>query len=327
MVPAMKIGTLVLRNNIFLAPMAGVTNLNYRILAREFGCGLAFTEMVSANGLVRRTPKTSGYLDSALPDRPLGVQVFGADPESMAEAARIVTGRGADLVDINMGCPVRKVVKTGAGSALMGNPRRVKDILSKVRKATVLPLTVKIRAGRRPGEISAPEIGRIAEDEGVQALIIHPRTADQGFSGSADWKIIQDVKGCLKIPVIGNGDIRTAADAMRMMTETGCDGVMVGRASLGNPWIFRDILSLMQTGKRQGGPTLMERGDIIRRHLNMEMAYIGDVQGLRNFRKHLLWYTRGMKGGAPLRQLLGQIQEKEALFAILDDFFSGQTGV
>ncbi len=319
-----KIGQLSLKNNMLLAPMAGITNLNFRILAREFGCALAFTEMVSSNGLIRQTPKTYSYLDTLPTDRPLGVQIFGADPAVMAEAARLAGEKGTDLIDINMGCPVKKVIKTGAGAALMRSPEKAKAIIAAVRKATALPLTVKIRAGWRRTEICAVEIARLAEDEGADAVIVHPRTADQGFSGHSDWEIIRKVKECLKIPVIGNGDIRCAADALRMMAETGCDGVMIGRASLGNPWIFGDILHLMQTGEKGEGSSLQDREAMIRRHLEMEMAHIGDVPGLRNFRKHLLWYTKGLTGGASFRQILGQIHGKEALLDVVDAYFVAQ---
>ncbi len=190
----MRIGNLTLRNNVFLAPMAGITNMPFRVLVREFGCALAFTEMISANGLVRKTQKSYRYLDSSPEDKPLGIQIFGSDPDVLVEAAQIVAALGADLVDINMGCPVKKVIKTGAGAALMRAPEKVCMILKSLRKATELPLTVKIRAGWRRGDMKALEIARIAEDCGVNAVIIHPRTADQGFSGSADWRIIEEVK-------------------------------------------------------------------------------------------------------------------------------------
>ena len=318
-----KIGALSLNHPVMLAPMAGITNLNYRTLVREFGCELAFTEMVSSNGLVRLAAKTYGYLDSSPSDRPLGVQIFGADPAVMAEAARIVGAKGADLIDINMGCSVKKVVKTGAGAALMRSPDRVQAVVGAVRRATDLPLTIKIRAGWRRSEISAPDIAHIAEEEGADAVIVHPRTADQGFSGQSDWSVIRDVKKRLKIPVIGNGDIRGRDDAGRMVKETGCDGIMVGRASLGNPWIFRDIIRSMG-GRCADGPSLEEREVMIRRHLAMEMAYIGDIPGLRNFRKHLLWYTKGLKGSTLLRQMLGRIHGKEALMEMIHDYFHAQ---
>ncbi len=306
---------------MFLAPLAGITNLNFRLIAREFGCGLAFTEMVSSNGLTREAEKTFTYLDSSPADRPLGVQIFGADPAIMVEAARIVNDKGADLIDINMGCPVKKVVKTGAGAALLRTPDRAREIIRAVRRVTQLPLTVKIRAGWRRGEICAQEIGRIAEEEGVDAVIVHPRTADQGFSGHSDWRVIREVKESLKIPVVGNGDIRTPEDAVRMIAETGCDAVMVGRASLGNPWIFKHIITALQGGAACAGPSIEEREEMIWRHLEMEMAYIGSAQGLRNFRKHLLWYTKGIKGGASLRQALGQIHNRDALLKVVSDYF------
>ena len=309
---------------MFLAPLAGITNLNFRLIAREFGCGLAFTEMVSSNGLTREAEKTYTYLDSSPADRPLGVQIFGADPAVMAEAARIVDDKGADLIDINMGCPVKKVVKTGAGAALLRTPDRAREIIRAVRKVTRLPLTVKLRAGWRQGEHCATEIGRIAEEEGADAVIIHPRTADQGFSGHSDWRVIREVKESLKIPVIGNGDIRGPEDALRMIDETGCDAVMVGRASLGNPWIFKHITTALQGGAAGAGPSIEEREGMIRRHLEMEMAYIGSAQGLRNFRKHLLWYTKGLKGGSCLRQKLGQIHNRDALLKVVGDYFSVQ---
>jgi nifR3 family TIM-barrel protein len=321
---AIKLGKLTLSNPVFLAPMAGITNLNYRTLAREFGCALAFTEMVSSNGVVRKMSKTLNYLDSSPLDRPLGVQIFGSDPDTMAEAVRIVSEKGCDLIDINMGCPVKKVIKTGAGAALLCHPEKVQAILSAVRKATDLPLTVKIRSGLRHGQICAPEIARIAEEEGVDVLIVHPRTADQGFGGHSDWEVIQEVKRRLKIPVIGNGDIRSPEDALRMMKETRCDGVMVGRASLGNPWIFRDILSLMLANAKQAGPSVIEREAMIRRHLDMELTYIGETQGLRTFRKHLLWYTKGLKGSASLRQKLGETHEKGALLDAVGRYFATQ---
>ena len=317
-----KIGLLEISHPVFLAPLAGITNLNFRLIAREFGCGLVFTEMVSSNGLTREAEKTFTYLDSSSADRPLGVQIFGADPAVMAEAARIVDDKGADLIDINMGCPVKKVVKTGAGAALLRTPDRAREIIRAVRRVTHLPLTVKIRAGWRREEICATEIGCIAEEEGADAVIVHPRTADQGFSGHSDWRVIREVKESLKIPVIGNGDIRGPEDALRMIDETGCDAVMVGRASLGNPWIFKHITTALQGGAACAGPSIEEREGMIRRHLEMEMAYIGSAQGLRNFRKHLLWYTKGLKDGSCLRQKLGQIHNRDALLKVVGDYFS-----
>jgi nifR3 family TIM-barrel protein len=316
----MKIGNLILKNNVFLAPMAGITNMPFRVLMREFGCALAFTEMISANGLVRKTQKSYRYLDSSPKDKPLGIQIFGSDPDVLAEASRIVATLGADLLDINMGCPVKKVIKTGAGAALMREPEKVCLILKSLRKATELPLTVKIRAGWRHGDIKAFEIVRIAEDCGVNAVVIHPRTADQGFSGSADWRIIEEVKKSVRIPVIGSGDIRNPQDATRMIQSTGCDGIMVGRGALGNPWIFRNIIARCNNMKDSDHPSPEEREKIIRYHMDMEIDYSGDVLGARNFRKHLLWYTKGLRGGSLLRGIIGSMSDKAAILKIIHHF-------
>jgi tRNA-dihydrouridine synthase B len=315
-----KIGDLSLKNNVFLAPMAGVSNLPFRIVARGFGCGLAFTEMVSANGLVRGMEKSRRYLDSSEQDRPLGVQIFGREPDVLADAARIVTAAGADLIDINLGCPVKNVGRAGAGAALMKDPRRVEEIVKAVRKATSLPLTVKMRSGWNSRAVNALEIARIAEDCGSDAVIMHPRTAEQGFGGTADWRGIASLKELLRIPVVGSGDIRCSDDALRMLETTGCDAVMVGRGSLGNPWIFGAIISSLQ-GEPFFPPALTEREALIREHLKMETAYTGEGHGSRNFRKHLLWYTKGLRNGARFRQIVGAFNGQEAMLEELRRFF------
>lgn len=316
----MKIGSLSLKNNVFLAPMAGITDLSFRLLNREYGVGLAFTEMVSAVGLTRGTGKTRHYLDSSLDDRPLGVQIFGADAAVLAEAAKYITDQGFDLLDINMGCPVKKVVKTGAGAALLRDTGKIDAILKSVRKATHLPLTVKIRSGWRPREINCIDVACIAEDCGADAVILHPRTADQGFSGVSEWKHIENVKNHVKIPVIGNGDIRTAADAMRMQISTTCDGIMVGRGCLGNPWIFKDIVSSYRGRSDFSPPTPAEREKVIRDHLAMVVGAMGESAGVRYFRKHLLWYTKGLRGGAKFRQRAGLAKDRAGVFDALHDF-------
>ena len=365
----MKIDKLDFDVPVFLAPMAGITNLPFRTIVRRCGCQLAFTEMVSVNGLVRGAERTCRYLDGASEDRPLGVQIFGAEAEIMAAGARIATDRGADLIDINMGCPVKKVVRAGAGSALLKDPAKVGRIVSAVRRATSLPLTVKIRAGWRRSVVNAIEIARIAEAEGADAVIVHPRTADQGFSGRADWSIIRAVKDALGIPVIGNGDIRRAADVGRMMTATACDGVMIGRAALGNPWIFQEIINgwpvLSQQGslgearvdvarmvsasisEDAGDPTVnsatresllvleqsdvavnrrlpvsfIERERVIREHLDLERRYTVPKIGVQNFRKHILWYTKGLPGSASFRQRLCELKDVETLLVALGIYF------
>jgi tRNA-dihydrouridine synthase B len=316
----MKVGRLHLKSNVMLAPMAGITDLPFRRTMRAFGCGLAFTEMVSANGLLRGMGKTCRYLDSSPDDRPLGVQLFGADPAALAEAAGIAAEKGADLLDINMGCPVKKVVKTGSGAALMRDPQRVAAILGAVRGAVDVPVTIKIRAGWNHREINACDIGHIAEDCGVDAITIHPRTVEQGFGGASDWGLIAMLKAQLGIPVIGSGDVRRPEDAERMFRETGCDGVMVGRGCLGNPWIIRNILSGM-SGEAASTPSLAEREATIQSHLALAVDYYGEKVGTRDFRKHLLWYTKGLRGGAQFRQAAGRITDRMAAGEALKEYF------
>lgn len=317
----MQLGNLSLKNNVFLAPMAGITDLPFRTLLRDFGCALAFTEMISVAGLVRESAKSLQYLQSSTMDKPLAVQLFGADPALLAEGAIIAAYHGADAVDINMGCSVKKVVRTGAGAALLKDPQQVARIIKAVRKAVGLPLTVKIRSGWRRGEINAVEIARIAEDCGADGLIIHPRTADQGFGGKADWGIIETVKKNLRIPIIGNGDIRSSDDALRMLQLTGCDGVMIGRGALGNPWLMGEISSRLSGLDLSPSPSLSEKEKIIVRHLDMAVDYYGEGRGSRNFRKQLLWYTKGLPGGAKFRGLASSLKDKKLILAELRHFF------
>ena len=323
---AMRIGALELRNNVVLAPMAGITDVAFRLLARESGSALCFTEMISANGLVRGGGKSYRYLVSTPTDTPLGAQIFGADPEILSRAAEIVTEHGVDLVDINMGCPVKKVAKTGAGAAMMRDPSKVASVLRAVRRATPLPLSVKIRAGWKGDPAVAIEIARIAEDCGVDCLILHPRTAEQGFRGFADWSLIRDVKNRITIPLIGNGDIRSPEDACRMLDATGCDGIMIGRGALGNPWIFRDTTGYLKTGIIPSGPSAGEREDLVRRHLHMLIQLYGEGMGVKVFRKFLLWYTKGLRGGSKFRQEAMSIVEKEKLLELLHEFLNVSGG-
>lgn len=318
----MKIGNLALKNNVFLAPMAGITDLVFRTLVRRYGCALCFTEMVSSNGLIRKTQRSYGYLESSSDDRPLGVQIFGADPDVIADASQIVADKGADIIDINMGCPVKKVLKTGSGAALMKDPVRVEAVLRKVRAAVSIPLTIKIRSGWKRHGINAVDIAAIAEDCGVDAVILHPRTVEQGFSGFADWELISMVKKRLTIPVVGSGDIRNARDASRMLDVTGCDGIMVGRGALGNPWIFREIIDSLTSQNVPHSVTMQEREEMIHRHLKMTIRCVGEDIGVKNFRKHLLWYTKGLKGGAQFRQSVISVREKEFLLSAVHSYFS-----
>jgi nifR3 family TIM-barrel protein len=318
----MKIGTLHLSNNLIMAPLAGITDLAFRTIVRRYGCGLCYTEMVSADGLVRGHKATFNYLRSGPGDRPLIAQIFGSDPAVLAAAARVIEeGRLADAVDINMGCPVRPVIRRGAGAALMRDPEKVRLILQAMRRATTLPLTVKIRAGWSPKEQNALEIARIAEGEGVEAVAVHPRTASQGFSGRSDWSVIAEVKTALKIPVIGNGDVETPDDVSAMIDGTGCDAVMIGRSALGNPWIFRNALRL-RTGEGIELAAFEEKKQLIGEQLEMSVQLYGEVSGVKNFRKHLFWYTRGLRGGAAFRKEAGTITGKNNVLAKVSAYFA-----
>jgi tRNA-dihydrouridine synthase B len=309
------------KNGALLAPLAGISNLPFRLIARSQGCALAYTEMISANGLIRKTAKTYDYLKTCAEDRPLGAQIFGADPEIMAQAARIVAQCGVDLIDINMGCPVRKVIKAGAGAVLMKDPDLVARIVESVKKAVKIPVTVKIRSGWTHASINALEIARIVEDSGVDAITIHARTADQGYSGHADWKIIAAVKKTVKIPVIGNGDIRQPQDAVRMLEETACDAVMVGRGAMGNPWIFKGIVQALVGREVNYLPSLSQRLEMIENHWKMEAQFLGVKLAGKSFRKHILWYTKGLDNSHQFREIAGKLKDEENILDELNKYF------
>ncbi|MBI1921636.1 MAG: tRNA dihydrouridine synthase DusB [Geobacter sp.] len=323
MIRNLKIGSLTLPTNLILAPMAGVTNLPMRIISREQGASLCFTEMVSVNGLVREGKKSFDLVRSTLEDRPLGIQIFGDDPIVMAEGARLVEPYG-DLIDINMGCPVRKVISSGAGSALLREPDRIRAILREVRRATRLPLTIKIRAGWSAEEENYLEIGRIAEEEGCDAITLHPRSRAQMFDGQADRSKIAALKRALTIPVIASGDMFTAADIASTLAETGCDGVMVARGALGNPWIFREALQLA-AGKEAGTPSQAERFAVALRHLQLFIESEGERVAVREMRKHFSWYAHGVPGAARFRSLVNGLVTSQEMIAALREFF-GETG-
>jgi nifR3 family TIM-barrel protein len=300
MLNPLRIGGLALAHNVVLAPLAGITNLPFRILCRREGASLAFTEMVSVNGLVREGIKTLAMLKSCPDDRPLGIQLFGDSPGDLAEAARMVEGYG-DLLDINMGCPVRKVVGTGAGSALLREPLKIAAIIRAVRAATSLPLTVKIRSGWHCGDNTFLEIGRVAEAEGCDAITLHPRSRSQMFAGSADWAHLGELKEALSIPVIGSGDLFTPRDCLRMLADTGCDGIMVARGALGAPWIFRQVLELGATGAYVP-ITNAGRADAIQQHLQLYLREYGESVAAREMKKHIGWYAKGFAGAAEIRR-------------------------
>jgi tRNA-dihydrouridine synthase B len=301
--PSLKIGTLQLSNPLLLAPLSGISDLPYRLLAKEQGCALVCTEMVSAEGLVRNRKKSERLLASVPEERPLAVQIFGARSGTMADAAKMIEEAGADVLDINMGCPVRKVVKGGSGAALLKDLDRAKEVLQAVRKAVALPLTVKIRSGWDEKDRSVLEVAKMAEDCGVNALTVHGRTRSQSYGVKADWKIIARVKEHLRIPVIGNGDLLSPQAVAAFLTDTGCAGAMIGRGALGNPWIFRQALAALREEIPQS-PSLEEKEMIILRHLRMGVEMYGEAQGLKEFRKHIIWYTRGLRDNAYFRSRL-----------------------
>jgi len=309
------------KKGALLAPLAGISNLPFRLIVRAQGCSLAYTEMISANGLVRKTKKTYEYLKTCADDRPLGAQIFGADPKIMAEAARIVEDTGVDLIDINMGCPVKKVIKAGAGAILMKDPDLSARIIAAVKKAVKIPVTVKIRSGWSRSSINAVEIARIAEDSGADGITVHARTADQGYSGHADWTIIADVKKAVKIPVIGNGDIWQPQDAVKILKETDCNAVMVGRGSLGNPWIFKGIYQILSSQEVNYQPSLRQRLEMIENHWKMEVDLLGVKLAGKSFRKHILWYTKGLDNSHKFRELAGKSKNEKEMLHDLNDYF------
>jgi len=315
----MNIKSLHLKHNILLAPMAGITDLSCRLLMRPFGLGLAFTEMVSANGLVLGGDATRDLLTSVPEDRPLGIQLFGENPATLAEACRQVGPHG-DLIDLNMGCPVKKVVRSGAGSALMQTPKRVAQIVAAMRRATDLPLTVKIRAGWDQSSINFLEIARIAEQEGADAVTLHPRTRSQGFSGTADWALIGELKHRATIPIIGSGDIFEAEDARRMLNETGCDAVMIGRGCYGNPWLAKNFLAL-QNEQAAVAPSLEDCRDVAFRHMEIFLRYNNERKAVLDMRKHLCWYAKGLPGAAQFRASINQACSIDEMRTLIRHFF------
>jgi len=306
----MQIGNLTLDNNVILAPLAGITNLPFRLLAKASGCGLVCSEMISANGLVYRSGKTEQMLNSVPEEKPLSVQIFGSDPGIMAEAAAIVESKGADIVDINFGCSVRKVIKTGAGVALMRAPDQAKALLAAVRKAIRIPLTIKIRSGWDASGREALNIAGIAQDCGVDAIAVHPRTAGQQFRGRADWSIIAAVKKNVGIPVIGNGDIVSARDALKMLEETGCDAVMIGRKAIGNPAIFSRVLARIN-GEEPVREDLSHRFDMMTHYFKASVDYMGEEAACRMMRSRLGWFTRGVRNSSKFRESIKHLSSAE----------------
>jgi tRNA-dihydrouridine synthase B len=318
--PSIHIGSLTLENFTVFAPLAGITNLPMRLLAREAGCGLVCSEMVSSNGLVHGSKKTKQLMDSDPAEKPLSVQIFGADPGIMAEAARIVEASGADIVDINFGCSVKKILKSGAGAALMRSPKQAEAVMLSVRKAVHIPLTIKMRTGWENSGQEALTIAKIAENSGIEAIAIHPRTASQGFRGQAGWSVITKLKDHVSIPVIGNGDIVTAQDAFRMKAETGCDAVMIGRAAIGNPWIFSQI-NAMAAGNTPQSVDMATRFETILRYLEASIAYYGETHACYMMRSRLGWFVKGLPHAGRFRESIKRISSESEARKCIDEYY------
>ncbi|MCI8410156.1 MAG: tRNA dihydrouridine synthase DusB [Lachnospiraceae bacterium] len=317
---SIQIGNVTVKGNLFLGPMAGVTDLPFRILCKEQGADFIYTEMVSAKGILYKNKNTEVLLEVDEAERPVALQLFGADPKIMSEMAKQIEQRNFDVIDINMGCPVPKVVNNGEGSALMKNPKLVGEIVSSMTKILEKPVTVKIRKGFGAEDANAVEIAKIVEDSGGAAVAVHGRTREQYYSGKADWEIIRKVKEAVSIPVIGNGDIFEPEDAKRMLEETGCDGVMLARGVRGNPWLFRQTKTYLQTGKILPKPPIEEVIETIMRHAQMQIDFKGDYIGMREMRKHVAWYTTGYPQSAKLRGNINEIENISDLQYLLERY-------
>ena len=318
----MNIGSLKLDSNIFLAPLAGITDKAFREICQGFGAGYCETEMVSAKALTFGDKKSFELMEISNSNHPCGIQLFGNEPEIMSQGAKFAKDALADVIDINMGCPVPKIAGNNCGSALMKKPPLCGDIVRAVKNAVDLPVTVKIRKGWDENSVNAVEVAKYCEDAGVDAICVHGRTRTQMYEPPADWDIIRQVKEAVKVPVIGNGDVKCVQDAVRMMNETGCDMVMIGRGALGNPWIFREINGYFSSGLRiMPPPTLAERIVVIKKHMDALCAAKGEERGMREARKHVAWYMHGLRGAAEFRRMAGELETLSDLDKLLEKVY------
>ncbi len=321
-VKKLQIGNVTLPNNLILAPMAGVTDLPFRLLCKEQGAGLLCMEMVSAKAILYKNRNTEELLTIDPRETPVSLQLFGSAPDIISEMAKQIEERPFDILDINMGCPVPKVVNNGDGSALMKNPVLAGKIIEKTARAIKKPVTVKIRKGFDDAHINAVEMAHIAQESGAAAIAVHGRTREQFYSGKADWDIIRQVKEAVSIPVIGNGDIRTAEDVIAMEQQTGCDGFMIARGAEGNPWIFKQILHYFETGVALPKPSFAEVTEMLLRHAKMQMEFKGEYTGIREIRKHAAWYTAGYRNSSKLRGKINEVETFEELQALFEEVLS-----
>ena len=318
----MKIGNVQLENPYILAPMAGVTDLPFRLLCKEQGAGLLCMEMISAKALQYKNKNTKALLSIHPQEYPVSLQLFGSDPKIISEMAKEIEELPFQILDINMGCPVPKVVKNGEGSALMKNPKLIYEIVSQTVRAIQKPVTVKIRKGFDDDHVNAVEVAKVIEEAGASAVAVHGRTREQYYSGKADWEIIRRVKEAVSIPVIGNGDVTSGERALAMREQTGCDGVMIGRGAQGNPWIFHELVEYDRTGVLPPRPSKEVIKATMLRHARLQIEFKGDYLGIREMRKHVAWYTKGMKGSAKLRDEINQVESYEELKQLLDERLS-----
>ncbi|MEO2239573.1 tRNA dihydrouridine synthase DusB [Dorea sp. YH-dor226] len=318
----MKIGNVQLENPYILAPMAGVTDLPFRLLCKEQGAGLLCMEMISAKALQYKNKNTKVLLSIHPQEYPVSLQLFGSDPKIISEMAKEIEELPFQILDINMGCPVPKVVKNGEGSALMKDPKLIYEIVSQTVRAIQKPVTVKIRKGFDDDHVNAVEVAKVIEEAGASAVAVHGRTREQYYSGKADWEIIRRVKEAVSIPVIGNGDVTSGERALAMREQTGCDGVMIGRGAQGNPWIFHELVEYDRTGVLPSRPSKEVIKATMLRHARLQIEFKGDYLGIREMRKHVAWYTKGMKGSAKLRDEINQVESYEELEQLLDERLS-----